>query len=59
MAGMSAYGTAKAGVIALSEQLRAELHDAGVGVSVVCPAFVQTKLLDTFRTRDAVIPFAG
>ena len=52
MAGMSAYGTAKAGVVALSEQLRAELHDAGIGVSVVCPAFVQTRLLDTFRTRD-------
>ena len=50
MPGLSAYGTAKAAVIALSEQLRAELHHAGVGVSVVCPAFVQTRLLDNFRT---------
>lgn len=52
MPGMSAYGTAKAAVIALSEQLRAELHDAGVGVSVACPAFVQTRLLETFRCQD-------
>lgn len=53
MPGMCAYGTAKAAVVALSEQLRAELHDAGVGVSVVCPAFVQTRLLDTMRAADA------
>lgn len=52
MPGMCAYGTAKAAVIALSEQLRAELFDAGIGVSVVCPAFVQTKLLETFRAGD-------
>lgn len=52
MPGMCAYGTAKAAVIALSEQLRVELHDGGVGVSVVCPAFVRTRLLDTFRCQD-------
>lgn len=52
MAGMCAYGVAKAGVIALSEQLRAELHGSGVGISVVCPAFVKTRLLDTFRAED-------
>ncbi len=54
MPGMSAYGVAKAGVIALSEQLRAELHAAGVGVTVVCPAFVRTRLLETFRTANAI-----
>ncbi len=52
MPGMCAYGTAKAAVVALSEQLRAELHDAGVGVSVVCPAFVKTRILDNFRSGD-------
>lgn len=52
MPGMSAYGTAKAAVVALSEQIRAELHPAGVGVSVVCPSFVQTRLLETLRARD-------
>lgn len=44
------YGVAKAGVVALSEALRAEMHPYGVGVTVACPAFVKTNLLDTFRT---------
>jgi len=47
------YGVAKAGVIALSEALRAELYSFGVGVTVVCPAFVKTNLLSTFRSTDA------
>lgn len=46
---INAYGTAKAGVVALSEQLRAELYGSGVGVSVLCPAFVATRLLESFR----------
>lgn len=49
MPGMSAYGTAKAAVIALSEHLLTELDDSGVGVSVVCPSFVNTNLLESFR----------
>jgi NADP-dependent 3-hydroxy acid dehydrogenase YdfG len=44
------YGVAKAGVIALSEALRVEMYEYGVGVTVACPAFVKTNLLDTFRT---------
>ncbi len=43
--GMS-YGVAKAGVVALSEQLRAEVEHKGVRVSVICPAFFRTNLLD-------------
>lgn len=46
---IAAYGVAKAGVIALSEALRAEMHPHGVGVTVACPAFVKTGLLETFR----------
>ena len=46
---IAAYGVAKAGVIALSEALRAEMRPHGVGVTVACPAFVKTGLLDTFR----------
>lgn len=49
---VSAYATAKAAVVALSEQLRVDLAGSGVGVSVVCPAYVRTGLLDTFRSRD-------
>ncbi len=52
MPGISAYGTAKAGVVALSEHLHTELRACGVGVSVICPAFVQTNLLDEFRASD-------
>jgi len=50
--GINAYGTAKAGVIAMSEMLRAELAPAGVDVSVLCPAFVRTRLTETMRAPD-------
>jgi short-subunit dehydrogenase len=49
---VSAYGVAKAGVVALSEALRAEMHPFGVGVTVACPAFVKTGLLDSFRSAS-------
>jgi NAD(P)-dependent dehydrogenase (short-subunit alcohol dehydrogenase family) len=52
MPGMSAYGTAKAGVIALSEHLLTELDGSGVGISVVCPSFVATNLMESFRGGD-------
>jgi len=50
--GIASYGTAKAGVVALSEMLWAELEPAGVHVSVLCPAFVKTRLTDTMRAPD-------
>jgi len=50
---IAAYGVAKAGVVALSEALRAEMHPYGVGVTVACPAFVRTGLLETFRATRA------
>ena len=50
---ISAYGVAKAAVVALSEGLRAEMHPHGVGVTVACPAFVKTGLLDSFRSPGA------
>lgn len=46
------YGVAKAGVVTLSEQLRAELFDHGIGVSVVCPSFFKTNLLENFGGND-------
>ena len=49
---IAAYGTAKAGVYALSEAMRTDLHGTGVGVSVVCPAFFKTGLMATFRSAD-------
>src|SRR5690606_13493269 len=47
--GMSNYNVAKAGVVALSESLQAELKPQGVNVHVVCPSFFQTNLMDSFR----------
>lgn len=47
--GMISYNVAKTGVISLSETLRAELHETGVGVTVACPSFFQTNLMDSFR----------
>jgi NAD(P)-dependent dehydrogenase (short-subunit alcohol dehydrogenase family) len=48
------YGVAKAGVVALSEQLRAEVEHKGVRVSVICPAFFRTNLMDTAIASDDV-----
>lgn len=47
--GMAAYNVAKSGVLSLSESIRGEEHDNGVGVTVACPAFFATNLLDSFR----------
>jgi NAD(P)-dependent dehydrogenase (short-subunit alcohol dehydrogenase family) len=44
---MTAYNTAKAGVVALSETLRMELAPHGVSVSVVCPSFFRTNLAES------------
>ncbi len=46
------YGVSKAAVVALSEQLRAELHGSGVAVSVVCPAFFPTNLLQNWHGSE-------
>lgn len=46
---MAAYCAAKAGVVALSESLAAELIGSGVGVTVLCPTFLKTDLLKTGR----------
>jgi len=50
---MCSYNVAKAGVIALSETIRTELSPLGIGVSVVCPSFIKTNLMDQFRLPDA------
>ncbi|MEM7053024.1 MAG: SDR family NAD(P)-dependent oxidoreductase [Pseudomonadota bacterium] len=50
--GIASYGTAKSAVVSFSEMLRAELHGAGVYVSVLCPAFVKTDLTSTMRAPD-------
>lgn len=51
--GMAAYNASKAAVISLSESLRAELAPHGIGVSVVCPSFFRTNLLEDFSGSEA------
>ena len=43
------YNVSKYGVVALSEGLRGELAPRGIGVSVLCPGFVRTQIMTSFR----------
>jgi NAD(P)-dependent dehydrogenase (short-subunit alcohol dehydrogenase family) len=49
---MSPYNTSKAGIVSLSMTLKAELAAEGIGVTVACPAFFNTHLLDNMRYED-------
>lgn len=44
---LPAYSTTKAAVLMLSECLRAELASAGIGVTAVCPGFIDTNIVRT------------
>lgn len=46
---MAPYNVTKAGVVALSETLFGELVGTGVGVTVVCPSFFATAIMDKSR----------
>ncbi|GGU27264.1 SDR family oxidoreductase [Streptomyces lavendofoliae] len=46
---LPAYSTSKAAVLMLSECLRAELADRGIGVTAVCPGIVNTGITATAR----------
>jgi NAD(P)-dependent dehydrogenase (short-subunit alcohol dehydrogenase family) len=46
---LPAYSTSKAGVLMLSECLRAELAGTGVGVSAICPGFIATGIYRAAR----------
>ncbi|MCQ4211611.1 SDR family oxidoreductase [Streptomyces longispororuber] len=46
---LPAYSTSKAAVLMLSECLRAELSDQGIGVSAICPGLVNTNITATAR----------
>ncbi len=49
---MSSYNVTKAGVISLSETLKSELAPNNIGVTVVCPTFLKTNLLENMRYTD-------
>jgi NAD(P)-dependent dehydrogenase (short-subunit alcohol dehydrogenase family) len=52
-----AYNVSKYGVVALCEGLRVELAPRGIGVSLLCPAFVRTQI--TSSRRNLPQRFAG
>jgi NAD(P)-dependent dehydrogenase (short-subunit alcohol dehydrogenase family) len=49
--GLGVYNTSKFAVVGLSEALREDLAASGIGVSVLCPGMVQTRILESERTR--------
>lgn len=51
--GLGIYCTTKFAVVGLSESLRADLAPHGIGVSVLCPAFVKTGIGRSERNRPA------
>ena len=48
---LGAYTATKAAVVALSESWAGELEEQGIHVSVLCPAFVQTRIHESERNR--------
>jgi NAD(P)-dependent dehydrogenase (short-subunit alcohol dehydrogenase family) len=49
--GLGAYAASKYAVVAISETLRRELAPDGIGVSVVCPGGVVTRINESERNR--------
>lgn len=46
---LPAYSTTKAAVLSLSQCLRGELAEAGIGVVAICPGFVHTNIASSTR----------
>src|ERR1700749_884040 len=47
------YSATKFAVVGLSKVLAAELQDTAIGVSVLCPSWVKTRMLDNGRNRPS------
>lgn len=60
-AGLGAYSVTKHAVVALSESLRMTLSARGsaVGVSVLCPGWVRTRIVESDRNRPAAATAAA
>jgi NAD(P)-dependent dehydrogenase (short-subunit alcohol dehydrogenase family) len=57
--GMGAYNVSKAGVLMLSETLAAELSGSGVKVTVLCPTFVKTNIIESGRISAGATKLAN
>ncbi|QHO77585.1 short-chain dehydrogenase [Bradyrhizobium sp. CCBAU 051011] len=51
--GFSAYGASKFAVVSMSEGLSLQLKPHGIGVSVLCPNYVRTRIGESGRNRPA------
>jgi NAD(P)-dependent dehydrogenase (short-subunit alcohol dehydrogenase family) len=49
--GFSPYVASKFAVVGMSEGLAAQLRPLGIGVSVLCPGFVRTRIAESGRNR--------
>ena len=49
--GFSPYGATKFAVVSMSEGLSLQLKPHGIGVSVLCPSFVRTRIGESGRNR--------
>ena len=52
--GVEPYSATKYAVVGMSEGWRAELKSRNIGVSVLCPALVNTNILDSYRNRPGL-----
>lgn len=52
---MSAYSASKHAVMGLSESLRLEMAEHGVGVSAICPGVINTNIVSAMRTNGAMV----
>jgi NAD(P)-dependent dehydrogenase (short-subunit alcohol dehydrogenase family) len=50
--GFSPYAASKAAVVTLSEGLAQQLAGTGIGVTVLCPGFVRSRIGDSQRNRQ-------
>jgi NAD(P)-dependent dehydrogenase (short-subunit alcohol dehydrogenase family) len=50
---LAAYSASKSAVVSLSESLSAQLADTPIGVTVLCPANIESRILDAQRTRPS------
>jgi len=53
---LAAYGASKFGLVGMSECLRQEVAPHGVGVTIVCPGRVRTRISETTRAAGSERP---
>jgi short-subunit dehydrogenase len=56
---MAAYNVSKAGTLSLSETLAAEFSGTAVKVTVLCPTFVKTNIIEAGRIPERTTQFAN